>query len=286
MDPIPAEILKNSLRAMDPTGLIVQTIWENHLVFLLVLARIGAFLVAIPLLGGQGTSPYIKAMTVLALTFAIFPVVKGGFPDALSPPSHFHIWEFVFDLLSEIILGLIIAFGVRMSFAAAELGAEVSGMQMGFGLANAFDPVSNQQVSLIRQAQVILVSLLFLAIDGHHLVLQVLLKSFELIPSTGFYLTGPLIDKIIRIGSEMFILGMKIAAPVMIALIMAQIAMGVLSRAVPQIQVFMLSFPVIIGVGLIVFGLSLNLSMSLLQRQMTGTLESDLSDLLMSIKPS
>jgi len=270
---------------MNPVAVIVQTIWGHELIFLLVLARIAAFLVAIPLLGGGGTPPYIKALLVFSLTFALFPIVKGTTPSSLFPPSELDIWVFVFGLFSEIVLGLVIAFGVRLIFAAVELGAEVSGMQMGFGLANAFDPISNQQVSLIRQMHIVLVSLLFLAIDGHHVVLYALAKSFSIVPLTGAFINGPLIQETIRMGSDMFILGMKIAAPVMIVLIVAQMAMGVMSRAVPQIQIFLVSFPLIIGVGLVVFGLSLNLSMGLLQRQMTGTLEATLSDILMKMKP-
>jgi flagellar biosynthetic protein FliR len=132
----------------------------------------------------------------------------------------------------------------------------------------------------------VLVSLLFLAIDGHHVVLYSLAKSFELIPLGGFRINGFLIEQIIRMGSNMFILGMKIATPVIIVLIVSQMAMGVMSRAVPQIQIFMVSFPVMIGIGLIVFGFLLNLSMSLLQGQMTGRLEAELSDILMKTKPS
>jgi len=271
---------------MNPVAAIVQMLWANEMVFLLVFARIAAFLVAIPLLGGGGTPPYIKGLLVLAFTFALFPVVETFFPSSISPPNKLDLWAFTFDLFSEFLLGLLMGFGVRSIFAAVELGAEVAGMQMGFGLANAFDPISNQQVSLMRQAHIVLVSLLFLAIDGHHVVLYALSKSFELVPIAGFSLNGRLIEQSIRIGSEMFILGMKIAAPVMIVLIVSQMAMGVMSRAVPQIQIFLVSFPLIIGIGLIVFGLSLNLSMSLMQSEMTGKLEAELSDVLMNVRHS
>jgi len=270
---------------MDSVAAIVKTIWENELAFLFVLTRIASFVMALPLLGGGGTPPFVKALLAVAMTFILFPTVQGYFPPpSPTPYAKISLGLVVQGLLSEIVIGLVIGFGARLIFAAVELGSEVAGMQIGFGVANAFDPISNQQVSLMRQIYMAIAALVFLAIYGDHSVLKAMSHSFEWVPTTGFTIKGPLIEQIIRMGSDLFILGMKIAAPITIALLLAQMAMGVISRVVPQIQIFLFSFPLTIGIGLIVFGLSISLYVSLLREQMGGSLERQLSDLLLRMR--
>jgi flagellar biosynthetic protein FliR len=271
---------------LDTVADFVRMVWENELTFLFILTRIGSFVIALPVLGGEGTPPYVKVMLVVAMSFVLFPTVSGTFkPPLPDPPQHISLGLMVQGMLSEITLGLIIGFGARVIFVAVEIGSEIAGMQIGFGVANAFDPVSNQQVSLMRQIYMVIAVLIFLSIYGHHTVLKALVYSFQWVPTTGFTVQGPLIEKIIKMGSDFFILGMKIATPITVALLLTQMAMGVISRVVPQIQIFMFSFPLTIGIGLIVFGLSLSLYGSLLREQMGGVLEKNLSDLLLKMKP-
>ncbi len=271
---------------MDPLAAFVKIIWDNELTFLFILTRIASFVTALPVLGGGGTPPFIKALLVVAMTFVLFPVVSGNFPPPLPnpPPVSINLGLVVQGMLSEISIGLVIGFGARMIFSAVELGAEIAGMQIGFGVANAFDPISNQQVSLMRQVYMAVATLIFLSIYGDHSVLKALAYSFKWVPTTGFTVKGPLIEAIIKLGSELFIVGMKIAAPITIALLLTQMAMGVISRVVPQIQVFLFSFPLTIGIGLIVFGLSMSLYVSLLKEQMGVNLEQHLSDLLLRMR--
>lgn len=270
---------------MDTIAGFVKTIWENQLTFLFILARIASFVVSLPLLGGGGTPPFVKVLLAVAMTFVLFPIVSGVFPPpSPTPPAQINFGLVVQGLLSEVVIGLIIGFGARLIFAAVELGAEIAGMQIGFGVANAFDPISNQQVSLMRQIYVAIAALIFLSTYGDHSVLKVMAHSFELVSTRGFIIKGPLMEQIIRMGSELFILGIKIAAPITVALLLSQMAMGVISRVVPQIQIFLFSFPLTIGIGLIVFGLSLSLYVGLLKEQMGGNLERQLSDLLLRMR--
>ena len=272
MNPIPSMDIVGAMSpiaSMDTIGSFVKLIWENQLTFLFILTRIASFVTALPILGGGGTPVYVKALLVVGMTFVLFPVVSGEFtPPSPTPPAQISLGLLIQGLLSEITIGMLIGFGTRMVFAAVELGAEVAGMQIGFGVANAFDPISNQQVSLMRQIYMAIAALIFVSIHGDHVVIRAMMFSFQAVPTSGFTIQGPLIEQIIRMGSELFILGMKIAAPITVALLLAQIAMGVISRVVPQIQVFMFSFPLTIGIGLMVFGFSLSLYVGLLKEQM------------------
>ncbi len=276
----------DTINGMQTVADFVRTVWENELTFLFILARIAAFVAALPVIGGGGTPPYVKALLIVAMTFVLFPIISEKYflPPFPTPPRVINLGMIVQGVLAEVTIGLIIGFGARIIFAAVELGAEVAGMQIGFGLSNAFDPISNSQVSLMRQVYVAFAALVFLAIHGDHAVIKAMMYSFQFIPTNGFTIKGPVIEQIIRMGSELFIVGMKIAAPITVALLLTQIGMGVISRVVPQIQVFMISFPLTIGIGLIVFGLSMSLYVALLKEQMGGVLEQRLMDILLRMK--
>ncbi len=241
----------------------IQALIKNEAAFLLVLARVASIMMALPFIGGRGIPAFIKVMLALSISFALLPFlhVEAG---PIEPVS------LAVGVVRELLLGLVIGMGVRFVFAAVEIGADMVGIQMGFGMANAFDPITNQQASLIGQLFSLVVVLVFFVMNAHHIILQALVYSFEVVPPFGFYPSGPLVKHMIGLGSSMFATGVKIAAPMTVALLITQVAMGILSRVVPQMNIFMFSFPVTIGVGLLVLGVSVSLLLGLMQDQIRG----------------
>jgi len=229
---------------------LVEEILSHQAAFLFILIRVAAFFLAMPLIGGGGVPNIVKAMIVLSTSFMLFQVVKLSVPPL-------GLLTLVLGILSEIVIGLILGLVVRLLFGAVEIGAEIVGTQMGFGAAQMFDPISNQQASLMGRLEGVLVMLIFLGIRGHHIVIEALVRSFDLVPGIGFYPSGVLVEQIVEAAGRMFILGLKIGLPVIVALLMANAAIGVLSRVVPQMNVLLFSFPVTISLGLVVLGLSL-----------------------------
>jgi flagellar biosynthetic protein FliR len=142
---------------------------------------------------------------------------------------------------------------------AFEIAGELIGIQMGINLISALDPVAGMQIPIVGQFMGLLGFLIFFAIDGHHIVLEALVSSFQLVPPLHVHITGAVVAALLQLGVGMFVLALKIGAPVMTALFIVTLGMGILGRTIPQLNVMLNNVPVTIGVGLLVLGLSLPL---------------------------
>jgi flagellar biosynthesis protein FliR len=111
-------------------------------------------------------------------------------------------------------------------------------------------------VSIIAEFQYLMAGLLFLAVDGHHLLIQAVSESYTAVPVLGFHLTGALMQSIVDLTREMFVISMKISAPIVVALVFANIGLGLVARTVPQINIFVVGFPLQIAIGLLGIGLT------------------------------
>ncbi len=257
---------------------LIQNILENQAAFLFILFRVGAFLAAMPLIGGASVPVMVKVMLVISMTFVLFQVMD----IQAQPPLTF--LSLTLGLLGEVLIGLIMSLAINMLFSAVEMGSEVIGLQMGFGSANLFDPISNKQVSLIARMQGMVAMLIFLAVNGHYILIESLVLSFELIPSSGFYPSGPLIEYLMKLASRIFLIGLKIGIPVIVALLMANVTIGIFARVIPQMNVLLFSFPVTITLGLLIVGLSLPMFVGILTEEIT-TLRTVFPGLLMRMRP-
>jgi flagellar biosynthetic protein FliR len=131
------------------------------------------------------------------------------------------------------------------------VAGQIIDMQVGFGMINVLDPTMNTQVPLIGNFMYIITTILFLAIDGHHILLAALYKSYSILPINGFAFTEAMVNNITVIFAEVFVIGFKISIPVIAAALLAEVALGVLSRTVPQMNVFIVGIPLKIGIGLL-----------------------------------
>ncbi|MFQ5597172.1 MAG: flagellar biosynthetic protein FliR [Nitrospiria bacterium] len=242
---------------------IVDTILKNQASFLFILFRVTAFFFAFPVLGGAGVPNMVKALIVLSMTFVLFQVLKIENQIPLTLVS------LTAGLIGEVLVGMVIGLGVRLVFGAVEIGSAVIGMQMGFGTASLFDPVSNQQVSLINRFQGLVALLIFFSVNGHHILIRALVQSFEAVPTMGFYPDGSLISFLMILAGKMFLLGVKISLPIIVSLLMANVTIGILGRVVPQMNVLLFSFPVTIMLGLMALGISLPFFATLFQKEIS-----------------
>jgi len=211
--------------------------------FLLVLARIIGFFVQAPIFGSNHINDKILIGLSVSMAIVIFPHVP--LPEEL-PGGPI---TFILLLLSQIAIGLVIGYVSFLCMAAAQFGGELLDMQMGLSSAASFDPSSKGTINLIRRLQFYLAMILYLVIDGHHVLIKATVRSFDIIPLTGTRFSGTLITELIRMTGRIFYIGAQIALPALGALFMVQIALGIMARVAPQMNVFMLSFPLNIMVG-------------------------------------
>ncbi len=254
----------------------VQPLFRYETAFVLILFRVASFLAVLPIMSGRSIPGLVKVSLALAVSLILVPII----PIQTAPPT---VSAWVVGLAGEMMIGWVIGLGSRLIFAAVELGGELAGLQMGFGIANVIDPSSNQPVPLIEQFYTLLAVLVFFGIHADHLVLRALVQSFTILPPMTFNPGGAPIGQLVQATGQLFVMGMRIAIPVTIALLLANVALGIISRVVPQMNVWLMSYPITISLGLLIMGATLSLYVALLQNQMAG-LEGTIGGLLLEMK--
>jgi flagellar biosynthetic protein FliR len=230
--------------------------------FLIVTARVAGFVGAIPVFAGAQTPVRLKTGLVIATTLVLFPVMMGNLPKFVFSPLPFFLL-----VLSETLLGTLIGLISRLIFTSVEFGATVIGYQMGFAASNVFDPQGERQVPLVSQFQNVFAILIFLALNGHHHFLRAAVRSYELLPPGKLNLSGEAVPYLMQLASHMFTLGVLFSAPVLAVLLFSGLILGILARVFPQLNVFLLSFPLNIGIAFIVISLTLDIVVILLRRE-------------------
>ena len=241
-------------------------------VFLLILLRVSALLIVAPIFGHRLYLARAKVGLALMVSLVVFPLVDG-----LEVPEGF--LPYAVMMVGEVMMGLMLGYVVLLLFIGIQFAGQLSGLQMGFGIVNVIDPASHDQVSIIGQFLNILAILMVLTLDGHHVILNGLLSSFDAVPLGGVVLKAPIAHKLIALSSEVFVIAIKISAPILIALFLISTAMGVLARTVPQMNVFIVGFPVQLAVGMSMLVATLPLFRILIARAM-ALLERDLFALI------
>jgi flagellar biosynthetic protein FliR len=173
-------------------------------------------------------------------------------------------------LASELLIGLVIGLAVRLLFAAFEVAGDLLGIQIGFGAVQLLDPMTAQHSSLVSEYFRIIASLVFLSLNAHMIVVAAIVSSYDAIPPFGARLSPALGEEVLQLSQHMFLVALQLAAPVLVALILINLLLAMLGRAVAQINVFVLSFPITIAGGLLVLGLALPFTVSLLEREFIG----------------
>ena len=151
----------------------------------------------------------------------------------------------------QVAVGLAIGFAVRLVFSSVELAGEVIGLQMGLNFASFFDPSSNARISAVARFFGNMSMLLFIVINGHLMVLMAVVKSFESFPADGNFLQSLAQMRLYELGSSLFSSALWIALPMMALLLFVNMAMGIISRVAPQMNIFAVGFPVTLTVGML-----------------------------------
>jgi len=220
---------------------------------ILVFIRIGAILIMAPLFGSRNVPFQLKAGLSLVLAMVIFPV--AGFQEVYLTG----IPSLVTAMMGEVLIGVIIGFTARLIFSAVQLAGQLIGFQMGFGIVNVIDPQTSTQFSIVAQFQNIMTLLIFLALDAPYWFILAITSSFELMPPLGFWFMNSLMEAIVSLSCDMFVIAAKVAAPVIAVLLFTSVALGLIARTVPQMNIFIVGFPIKIAIGLLGVGLSLPL---------------------------
>jgi flagellar biosynthesis protein FliR len=207
--------------------------------------RVSAMFIALPVFGLKSIPVKLKILVILVITLVIFPTLP---PIPVIDVMSFQGWMM---LIQQILLGLSAGFILQMVFAVMAFVGQAIAYSMGLGFASMVDPATGVQVPVIAQLFVITSSLLFLGVDGHLMVIEMLSQSFHTLPVTALALEKADLWRIIIWSSQIFAYGVLLSLPVVATLLFVNISFGVASKAAPQLQLFGVGFPVTIIVGMV-----------------------------------
>ena len=213
--------------------------------FFFPLARILALLAAAPPFNNAGLTTRVRLVLGLALVTAIAPALPAM--PAIEPASGLGL----LILAQQMIIGFAMGFVLRLVFSAIDLAGMMISTQMGLGFATAYDPQTAAQTPVVAELLGMLALLVFLAIDGHLMVLATLVKSFTLLPVGMWTISEASWLNIANAGGVIFSSGVMLALPALVALLITNIALGVLGRVAPQLNLIVIGFPVTILLGFV-----------------------------------
>lgn len=220
--------------------------------FFLVFLRVAAILMFMPVFDSQSIPLLFKVALAFATSIVLFPMLDLDLLPVLN-----NVYALGIKAMGEIFIGLVIGFSVKLIFAGIQLAGQLAGYQMGMALANVMDPSSSEQVPLLAQFTNLFGLLIFIAINAHHWFIKALTHSFQMVPPLNVNFSGSLIEHLIKMSGNMFVIGIQVGAPVIASLLITSVAFGLIARTVPQMNVFIVAMPLKIGIGLLFLGFGL-----------------------------
>jgi flagellar biosynthetic protein FliR len=232
--------------------------WQDALnfvpVFVLVFFRIAGLMLAAPLFGSAKVPRRVKVMLSL--------VMAAGLVGSVRTPAHMPQTplQLAFGIGGELVFGLIMGLGLNLAFIAISWAGEIMGQQMGMNLAETFDPAMGQGGSLVGDLYFMLTLVIFLVLRGHHAMIQGLAASFHTLPLLSAGMSQGLFDVFIGLMTSATVLAMKVAAPMLVTMLVVDVALGFLGKTVPQINVMNAGLTLRSGLGILVLVVGLILT--------------------------
>lgn len=215
------------------------------------LTRILGLIAAAPLFGNSSVPASVKVMLGVLLAMIVAPAVPAlPAADPLSLAG-------LLILVQQALIGLAMGFSIRVVFAAVEMAGEIGSLTMGLGFATFFDPATQGRSSAISQFLALVATMAFLAVNAHLVLLAALVESFSSLPVSALPMNGGGFKQMADWGGKIFSTGVQLSLPIVAALLITNVALGILTRAAPQLNLFGIGFPITLGVGMLVVAMSL-----------------------------
>lgn len=222
--------------------------------YMLVLLRVSIFLFMLPIFSSNVFPNRLKIGFALLVSLAFYSVVDvdlSRFPMSVIATGLL--------IIAEAMIGLTLGLCLRIFFASVQLAGQIIGFQMGFAMINVVDPQTGSNVSIMDQLGYWVCVIVFLLLNGHHIMFLAMIESFKLIPMGFFMMQNVMMAKILDLSSQLFLLSIKIGAPVIASLVFVSAGFGLVAKFSPQMNVMIVAFPLKIIAGLVLFGLSLQI---------------------------
>jgi flagellar biosynthetic protein FliR len=218
--------------------------------FAVVLTRVSVFLTVVPIFNGNAIPARIRFSVILLISFFL----------SLSMPTvvnlnKLSVVETVLLIINEVLYGFCLGLIVMLLFSAVKVGGQIIEREMGFAMADTLDPFSGETADALSILVEMIFTLLFLAANGHHMLLLVISKSYEAFPAGQTPELPQMVEGIVKTGSTMLVVGLRLAAPMLAAFLLLLMVLAVFSRIIPEMDILFISMPLRIGLGLLMAGM-------------------------------
>lgn len=230
---------------------------ENEVLqFFASLVRVSCLFLLLPFFGENTVPALVRIFLAFTVNLIVYPiaVANGVSQVAILAQTEIGLLSLV---LKEAIVGITIGFTAKVFFDGLAFAFSHIGSQMGFNMASVYDHYSETSVPVVSQMIMIFAMLLFLTLDGHHLFIKALVHSYQIVPLGEFVLTKVVVAHVLETSSQVFWIAVKLSAPMALIIFLVNCAFGIVAKAVPQINVLVVSFTVNILVGFLVISLTM-----------------------------
>lgn len=247
----------------------------TYLGFFAVLLRMSTAIVLLPILGDRVVPAPVKILLSVILSFMVYSVLVTS---GQLKPEHVHAWShsastLMTTMILECAFGLVIGFVARLVFDAVQIGGDLIGNFMGLASASQYDPHQDSQTQIIAKFYMTVAMLLFVVVDGHHLLIQALAHSYDYVSMGKVTLTGSLGEALIDKTGGILRVGLQMGAPMAVCFFAINIVYGIIAKSTPQINILVLSFSISAMVGMFVMWASFPEFIHLSQQLMDGVSE-------------
>lgn len=223
--------------------------------FMLVMARISGLFMIAPIFGSKSIPVQLKVAFSVVLAFTLWPLV--GARAAMSADG----LVFVGMLASELLIGFAMGYLVVLIFSAVQVAGEMIDTAVGFALAQLMDPLTQFNTTVMGQIYYVLAILMFFALNGHHFLITGLARSFSAVPLGEAQPSPEFFGVLTRGFGDIFVIGVAIAAPVLVAMLVTDVFLGIVARAMPRFNVFFVGFPFRAAVGIAFVAISFGVAL-------------------------
>jgi len=222
--------------------------------FALVLARVAGLMLSVPMLASSQIPRMAKAWLVVVLSLMAYPAVAPHLPESLT------LGEALAGMLGEFVIGEVLGLGVGMVFFAAQIAGQVVGHQSGLSLGQVFNPLYDEESTVLDQVWFFAALMVFLALRGHLAVVEALLRSFNQLPPMSLIVDLAWGDFLVALVQSVFETALRLSGPAVLALLLTSLIMGFLTKTMPQLNVLSVGFSLKIGVAFLMVAVTLSSS--------------------------
>ncbi len=229
---------------------MTNIIVTDFVIVLLIFLRIISAFAAAPIFGHKALPVLVKVSLAFVIAYIIFLV-----RDNSTTNIEFGLWWLFINAAKEIITGLIIGFSINIVFYGFSFAGSLIGFDMGLNMSQVFNPVDESETNILGEIIYLAAVLIFFLINGHHYLIRALEYSFSVVPIGKFSVTQSVFDLLVKYAANVFVIAVKVAAPILISFFLVHIAEGIISRVIPQMQIFFVTQPLKLGLGFVLLAM-------------------------------